>query len=348
MSTTSAYRNATATISSSPLPNAVTMSSGLSTGARVGIGVIPLILAVLIALAWVLWWRRKRPRGQDIVAGGPSGNGKDVTLSPKQVLGLDNASYLGRLPTRTGKFVVPGQLDDLWANETADLTVAPAYIGPSFELSGRPDNSVPNRANLAGAGVNPWDVELGPNPVIFPHLRGSPKAGPSAIPDGGEDAVGSHTSLPSAMQPKRALQHIKSVAETFKRLKRSKEMPEVPSSTVEIEMVDFSSWEGNTRSNASTATDSASQTLSPITTASTTSYPGKGKGPVVEPTDIHDVVNFAVGIPDYEIVDSLALEERGVKIAPVSPLAESVEAPSDLQLSCSKCDLVFRTPGLLK
>jgi hypothetical protein len=299
---------------------------------------------VLIALAWVLWWRRKRPRGQDIVAGVPSGNGKDVTLSPKQVLGLDNASYLGRLPTRTGKFVVPGQLDDLWANETADLTVAPAYIGPSFELSGRPDNSIPNRANLASAGVNPWDVELGPNPVIFPHLRRSPKAGPSAIPDGGEDAVGSHTASTSVMQPKGAFQQIKNVAETFKRLRRPKEVPEVASSTTEIEMVDFSSSEGNTQSNASTVADSASQTLSPITTASTSSHVDKGKSPLVEPADIHDVINFAVSVPDYEIVNPLAVEEQGVKM----PVAESIEGSTDLQLSCSKCDLVFRTPGLLK
>jgi hypothetical protein len=61
--------------------------------------------------------------------------------------------------------------------QTPDLTVAPAYIRPQFNKLSQlreADNThsapAPDRTQLACNGVNPWDLERVPNPVIFPHL----------------------------------------------------------------------------------------------------------------------------------------------------------------------------------
>lgn len=107
----------------SPLPTPSTSRSGLSAGAIAGIVVGIVVAFLILACVVFIYFRRRRvSRREEATNAGPQeiafpqyppplvqnqpATGKDIPeLSPKQVLGLDDASYLGRLPTQYGQSI---------------------------------------------------------------------------------------------------------------------------------------------------------------------------------------------------------------------------------------------------
>lgn len=286
-------------------------------------------------------------------------------LSPKQVLGLDDANYLGVYPMAEG---------------SSNLEVHPAYVAPQFDRL--PGTGIrippPDPGQVAIRGINPWDVEHGPNSVIFPHLVECP------VPELHGDSIkkpqrilnveGSHA------EGSRSSNRMETLSDLMKRHKRSRwggrtadpedelEMTELPSSPfanarphntaspeVELEIMESSSSEETARSGSSIVADDSSRTLSPATTNSTLSRMDKGKGPArdleLSPTEAMELTTFAATIPEqsHEVLITDIDSVWPAAAIPVISLPVTHGGPShSTEFRCSKCNQSFRLPGLLK
>lgn len=240
----------------------------------------------------------------------------------------------------------------------------PAYVAPQFDrlLGIGNGSSPPDPDQIAVRGVNPWDVEHGPNSVIFPHLSkplfelhgdGVPAELPGDLTysrnndqDVQDSPVGGSKSRASRFE---------AFSSNIKRLKRSRSVRTSASPEVELEMMDISSSEDTAHSNCSTVADHSLRTLSPATTSSTISSVDKGKGPVKDPelfpAEEVEFTSFNVTLPEHPD------EDLAMDIDPVSVAAAMALVPPPLMLAiplrdtefhCSKCPEVFRLPGLLR
>ncbi|KAH4141523.1 hypothetical protein HBI38_105230 [Parastagonospora nodorum] len=274
---------------------------------------------------------------------------KEINLSSKQILGLDNATYLAGLPL-----------------DPSTLNVAPAYFKPQYDkiLGSKSSCFTPAQgaAKLANGCVNPWDVEHEPNSTIFPHLRETAIAGPSRSvePDQMANCVplavgkGSNTRDSELVSPVAGL--------------RPFWQPEwihsCIGSTADIEMSEFPGSEATLPSSSSTATGDTSRVNSPVTgdtsrvdspvtSTSSVSLAKEGKGIKIRPGSPVDIVNYAVVTPHDSKIESAASAEFAF---PHDIMAASPQGVPPIRQTllcnvashvCEKCDLSFRTRGQL-
>jgi hypothetical protein len=90
---------ATPTASTTPIARS---ASGMSTAAKVGVGAGAGVFGVLLVLLFVYFILRRR-RARDGASGGfligqSLRHGKEINLTGKQVLGIDDDSYMRELP----------------------------------------------------------------------------------------------------------------------------------------------------------------------------------------------------------------------------------------------------------
>lgn len=363
-----------ATSSASDAPNTSSASSPrtesystLSAGAIAGIviGVVSILL-ILVGVSYLLW-RRRRLRGVPSQEDGNSRarDTKEINPSPKQVLGLDDESYLNRLPVaELGSQEIHGMNSEILSSESyssnkfLELTAAPAYVKPQLDKirlisrsRWKPSDPAPDHRSLASDGVNPWDVELTPNSIIFPHLRDPTVAESSTMVDHNLSnlrtfALPASSHVVDSSRSPDAVVHGMIVQDPESPMRERLQTPEQVHPTVEPEMIEVSSSD-TAQSNSSTTEDDTTQTLSSSTTASTTSPVDKGKSPVFDTAIVGHNLDLTISIPGYH---------HPTILAATSPMAETIiEAHSvthlaynNTHLTCSKCDQAFRTAGLLR
>ncbi|KAF2130350.1 hypothetical protein P153DRAFT_430584 [Dothidotthia symphoricarpi CBS 119687] len=163
--------------------------NGLSTGAKAGavMGVVMLGLLFTIPAALYICLRegRRRKRSREetqeeqgrrdcLIPQRPTveqilgTNNRSLLKDPlipkrptvEQILGIDKRSLLRDLPIYEGNEIV---------GRPSYLTAAPASVGNWYD---DPAPSCSHQDQEECKSVDPWEVEYGPNPVMFPHLAG--------------------------------------------------------------------------------------------------------------------------------------------------------------------------------
>jgi len=146
-------------------------------------------------------WRRYRSRRQkrsDVESLTFAKNGKSirertrkVTLYPKHLGELDVESQLNQLRYDEGKrSLFQTILSILTVSSSVRLNPRPLTVYPIECGSG---SRTPKRSRNLEEGVNPWDLEYEPNPVIFPHLARRPPSSQPDLQEHSETTVGAHT-----------------------------------------------------------------------------------------------------------------------------------------------------------
>ena len=250
------------------------------------------------------------------------------------------------------------------------------HIGPRNldNTSNKPGSSTPGTVLPDNNGINPWDLDIQPNPVMFPHLATPIPSRPSG------QFIRSHyndddNTIPEWLQKAREVRMVgpdftpNSYSCVAEELHMTAELID---STVKFQTMESWSSEDTAYSWASTAitaVDDEWREISPATSISSTPDLDKGKGLLAGLVDTVPLANFVAATPEptvsdiakrssfemkqYQVPDIEKLSHGGLEAIEIIATETLIPLPApeeslstDSQYSCPKCNLHFRTPGL--
>jgi len=359
---------------------------------------------------------------------------KPVVVDQKRILGIDDASYLARLPPHYRMYKQPdhnrGHEAEITIGEEPWTIVARIRLGARVRTQftdtrdsrGRMDLRSPRSLILRDqdpnydassdyigycqkaevhtfatgtasdeyiryytpetcesdltVGVNPWDVEHQPNPVIFSHFSTSDMAIPEQNTDDSIAFAPSSEAVPSSGEVVGMSHPYLNSVENLPALHASSATPDLET-LMTRQSINVESSVDTIPTLKSSTSDFPVNDISPVTTSEDNS-PSKGKGPHLDTVETIETMNFAAIEPANQSSNSF---EAGTTVASslnshtrkggsavgfpsqASPLSSpppsvsmpaktlvsfsaTTEASTDTAFPCPMCQLSFRTAGL--